>query len=250
MRKILTTFLFSSIVVGGLNASEGGMCGAKMLTGFYGGLELGIAQTSDKFESYTTANGATHGGIQSDNGKAGGLFGLFLGYGFGIGSCGYVGAEIYGGGDTTKFDIKQGERINADTSYWSKTNMKHNMYYGLAVRAGMLITPSTLIYLRLGVEGGKWKGTYEASPQSVANMNVLATHKHFNKNSVSFAPGIGVETYVNQHFFVRLEYKYTFVPKLNMTQAVGSAHNPDYGKVVQRHKLGQHAVKIGFGYKF
>jgi opacity protein-like surface antigen len=238
--------------------------------GFYLGASAGVAQTNAKYS--WTNNNQTAGltTIQNnpaytqifnaDTGKAAGLFGLFAGYGALVGSGMYVGGEIYGGFDTTNFnpfnDQSAGPALNGGASgaaLW-KTTLKKSNYYGLAVRFGVMATPSTLIYLRLAAEAGKWKATITPAPNAAITTGSNSWNAtNASKTGINFAPGAGVEVYLNKNIFVRAEYRYLFGPKINMTQDISGYSNANAVAGTQAThslKTSQHSMTVGVGYKF
>ena len=247
---------------------------ANASNGFYLGASAGVAQTNAKYD-YSTINAvAVPAGVPSrassasDNqqnfkasGGTGGLFGLFAGYGAVVGGGAYVGGEIYGGLDTTSFSPYDDSASGQNVGYW-KAKVEHKYYYGLAARLGYMVTPSTLIYVRLAVESGKWKAsvapnaaTIDANTVAGASQDTINNSKKTvtkSKSGLQFSPGAGVEIYVTKNLFLRAEYSYLFGPKLDVShdsKAVrGLVVNGDGFK--HNFKTSQHAMKIGVGYKF
>ncbi|RZI45278.1 outer membrane protein [Candidatus Finniella inopinata] len=243
-----------------------GTSAANASNGFYLGASAGVAQTNVQY-SYANQNTLNVGlnpgsefaqNFKNDSGKAGGLFGLFAGYGVVVGNGAYFGGEVYGGFDTTSFspydDSASGKRVG----FW-KAKLEHKYYYGLAARLGYMITPSTLVYLRLAMESGKWKAS--VTPNSgLLDVNTVPANSTDrkvvtkNKTGIQFAPGAGVEVYVTKNLFLRAEYSYLFGPKISLTQTTGDLASGVTGingtSVNHNFKTSQHAMKIGIGYKF
>lgn len=243
--------------------------------GFYLGASAGVAQTNAKYDYQSDGQGGGLGNtgskwaanVKTDGGKAAGLFGLFAGYGALVGSGMYVGGEIYGGIDTTNFKPYDSNSSGIGYALW-QTKVERKYYYGLAARFGVMATPSTLIYLRLAAESGKWKATVTpngatvdaaqaefAAAGGIAGQfgDVAASKKTVttNKTGIQFAPGAGVEVYVNKNLFVRAEYSYLFGPKITMTSDASAFGESFSGKTVTHHlKTSQHSMKVGIGYKF
>ncbi len=249
MKKLTTALLAAAALTTAVSA-EG-----SSNTGFYLGASAGVANTNVKYSyvSAGTITGTAVQNFQSNAGKMGGLFGVFAGYGMVVGQGAYVGGELYGGFDTTKMSVYDDSATTGNG--FPKTTLKRTNYYGLAARVGYMVTPSTLAYIRLGIEGGKWTG------QVIPNQNVTAgyisnaslnTTVSGSKNSISFAPGLGLEAYINKNLFLRAEYSYLFGPTVNISQNV-SGYTGGYmaGTLMNyKMKITQHAFKIGVGYKF
>lgn len=259
MKKLTTALLAAAALTTAVSA-EGGSN-----TGFYLGASAGVANTNVKY-NFVSVNPAATGSTQNYNstsGKMAGLFGVFAGYGMVVGQGAYVGGEVYGGFDTTKVTPYDDSATTAPNGY-HKTTVKRSSFYGLAARVGYMITPSTLAYIRLGVEAGKWTmqvvpnqasaayaNNYTTAPTSAQIAQESATVTK-SKNSINFAPGLGFETYINKNLFVRAEYSYLFGPSISAVQDV-SLFKASYANGTSLNhtaKISQHAFKIGVGYKF
>lgn len=261
--KKLTTALLAAAALTTAAFAEGSAG-----TGFYLGASAGVANTNVKY-SYVSeqpkASGTTQN-FNSQSGKMAGLFGAFAGYGMVVGQGAYVGGEVYGGFDTTKvtpYDDSATNTVGLNPNGFHKTTVKRSNFYGLAARLGYMVTPSTLAYIRLGVEAGKWTAQVvpnQAAVSASASANAatsaqtasaLATVSK-SKNSISFAPGLGLETYINKNLFIRAEYSYLFGPSITAIQDTTAVQNSYINGNSMKHtiKISQHAFKIGVGYKF
>ena len=129
------------------------------MTGFYAGANLGLANTQVKYNLKNDATGAVYKINKSaDQGKMGLQYGLMGGYNMGLGNGAVVGVELFIGGDSSK--VKEDDNGSGSTQNLGRTQVKRRMYYGLAPRVGYMVTPNTLAYVRLGLEGGQWKADY------------------------------------------------------------------------------------------
>ncbi|MES2252590.1 MAG: outer membrane beta-barrel protein [Pseudomonadota bacterium] len=253
--------------------------GSESKTGIYVGGNAGLANTNVKYgftnagTNFTaTGAGPTSGAVTSqytmaNNSQAGsfgglfGLFGLFAGYGMQVGTM-YFGGEAFGGLDTAKVtsfdDNGTGNGSVTSTGVGTspvyaiaKASVKRTSYYGLAARIGAFVNSNTLFYVRLGVEAGKWQaqvqphGVFTANDGGVSNRLFTA-----NKNSISFAPGLGLEAYITHNMFVRAEYTYLFGPKLNVSQNTVNAEDVPTDAIKHTFKVSQQTFKVGVGYKF
>lgn len=236
-------------------------------TGFYAGLNAGIANTQAKYD-YKSVNPAATGSTQtytSQTGKMGALFGVFAGYGMGFAQGAYAGFEVYGGLDTTKFDAYNDSATTGNGFH--KATVKRTNFYGFAPRVGYMITPNTLAYVRLGVEGGKWKmdvtpnqqlspavyGTNTTTGTDATQIAAMKKTTSASKNAFSFVPGLGLEVFLNKNLFLRAEYTYLFGPKVTVNQDTSYYRNDIYingSSLKHEAKITQHAFKLGVGYKF
>lgn len=257
MKKLTTALLVAAALTTAVSA-DGGSNG-----GFYLGANAGVANTNVKY-SYVSVSPAVGPTLATQNynntsGKMAGLFGVFAGYGMNVGQGAYVGGEVYGGLDTTK--VTPYDDSGSTVNGYHKTTVKRTNFYGLAARLGFMVTPSTLAYIRLGVEAGKW--TTQVTPnQAALNLavnqavaGVLGTDASAvskTKNSINFAPGLGMEVSVNKNLFVRAEYSYLFGPSITAIQGTSKLANTYMNGQSMNHttKISQHAFKIGVGYKF
>jgi opacity protein-like surface antigen len=192
---------------------------------------------------------------------------VFAGYGMTFAQGAYAGFELSGGLDTTKFDAYND---NATTlTGFPKVTLKRTNFYGLAGRLGYMVTPSTLAYVKLGIEAGKWKadvtpnqiadsiggtgssGVYKGT--DAAQVAAMKKTQSASKNSLSFVPGVGFEMFLNKNLFLRAEYTYLFGPKVTVNQDASYYKDTSYingEKLRHELKVTQHAFKLGIGYKF
>lgn len=202
---------------------------AAPVTGYYAGVNVGLANTNVK---YSYGDGNTYG-TQSKLGDKGLQYGLFGGYNAGLGNGCVVGLEVFVGGDNAKV---------VSSNNQDRLEVKHTTNYGVAPRIGYMITPSVLAYVRLGVEGGAWKAQYR--PGGVAAVNASVQAK--SKRTISFAPGVGFDMLTGKNVFVRAQYHHVFGPKISITQTVTGAD----ATITQTFKTSQSVVSLGVGYKF
>jgi len=215
-------------------------------TGFYAGANVGIANTQAKYTA-NSVNPAATGSTSTQNfkaetGKMGALFGVFAGYGMTFAQGAYAGFELSGGLDTTKFDAYNDSATTKNG--FPKVTLKRTNFYGLAGRLGYMVTPSTLAYVKLGIEAGKWKADVTPN-QNIENTyyadltKVDATKKtqSASKNSLSFVPGVGFEMFLNKNLFLRAEYTYLFGPKVTVNQDAANYANGYINGEKLRHEL-------------
>lgn len=264
MRKLTTALLAAAAISGGAFAEAG-----TASSGFYLGANAGVANTNVKYsyvnQNLVDSNGYPASSFQQnwkgDSGKMAGLFGLFAGYGMVVGQGAYFGGEFFGGLDTTKV-TPYDDSASGSAAGFFKSTVKRTNFYGLAARVGYMVTPSTLAYIRLGVEAGKWKAdvlpnaaTINAAQNTASATAKAASNRTFSKskNAISFAPGLGLETYITKNMFLRAEYSYLFGPTINgLSQDLTGYPNAIFNgnAVVHSFKITQHQFKIGVGYKF
>lgn len=293
MKKLSAALLLSAMVTSAYATTS-------TATGFYLGANLGGSNTNAK---YTLSNNndvaskktAGTGGAgtpitagsavakpvndKKDAGKLGAVFGLFTGYGYQMGQ-GYVGAELFFNGESTDTKVRDAldnsllvlhgnsSPTTRTSVLQNKTTVKKKMGYGFALRFGMFATPSTLAYIKLGLEGGQYKAKSDFTGSQLLqaarednNGRVFATDalrdavtepvKEKKKNSLAFAPGVGLEAYLNKNMFVRAEYTYVFGPKIKFDQNKDGLDFNDLSTQYRHEfKVSQNRFTLGLGYKF
>ncbi|MDP5370201.1 MAG: outer membrane beta-barrel protein, partial [Pseudomonadota bacterium] len=234
--KKFTSALLAVTALTAANVFAAGAVDSK--TGAYLGGNVGMANTNVKYgysndNSFATLSGAALPALtaaraqnyKAEAGKLNPLFGLFAGYGMQVGTM-YFGGEVYGGFDSAKVSPYDDSATGASAGYW-KTSVKRTNFYGLAPRIGFFVTPSTMLYVKLGIEGGKWTAQVDPNAASIdgsaANADQkAASKKQFNstKNPISFVPGLGLDAFITKNLFLRAEYTYLFGPKMTVNQNV------------------------------
>jgi opacity protein-like surface antigen len=270
--KKFTSALLAVTALTAANVFAAGAVDSK--TGAYVGGNVGMANTNVKYSftnvgSAATASGPgtmatgatiTEGSTNAQKqslsaGKMNPLFGLFAGYGMQVGTM-YFGGEVYGAFDSAKVETYndsgsgQGSATGTGSGAYyplGKASVKRTSFYGLAGRLGFMANPNTLVYVKLGVEGGKWTATQTSATNDRYAPNIVTKA---SKNSISFVPGLGVDAFITKNLFLRAEYTYLFGPKITLKQ--NTAASGSWGGDAAWHKfqITQQTFKVGVGYKF
>ncbi|MDP3371441.1 MAG: outer membrane beta-barrel protein [Candidatus Paracaedibacteraceae bacterium] len=242
-----------------VSALTGSVFAAESKTGAYVGGNVGAANTNVKY-GFVTSNAAGAAlaatNVNNFNNQAGsmnGLFGLFAGYGMQVGSM-YFGGEAFGGFDSAKVTAYDDTATGQLASSFPKAQVKRQNYYGLAARVGGFVNANTLVYVRLAAEAGKWTSSVVVGPNAGGSTAVVGAASKgpftVNKKSISFAPGLGLETYITKNLFLRAEYSYLFGPSVTVKQDT-SVNGSNQGTLATHtFKVTQNAFKVGVGYKF
>lgn len=204
MKKLALALVASSFVAGAASAD--------ISTGFY--LGAGIGANSNQF----TGNFAQ--GVLSTNGDLGrhGVEGsVYAGYGF-VTGCTYLGGEL--GYTFTGNKIRENVAVTGVGTITVEAQRRNVI--NAALLAGWKLTPSTLGYIRLGLNNAQYKTT--------SNLAAL----NGSKRRFSFAPGAGVEVAAHKNVRLRLQYVYDLGAKFEGTDA----------------RLKSQAVTLGVAYKF
>lgn len=183
---------------------------ASSVSGFYAGAQVGVNSLSIKEKNKTD-------GSKDSLGGKGFTGGLFAGYGMGVGSCAYVGGELFVNLGNTN--------ISSVDKAGSKSTFTAGVNYGVKVRLGYTVTPQSLLFLGLGAEGTRFSSKTDGESNG-------------KSNKFSFAPSVGMDMFVNKNMFVRGEFTYAFGPKL-------TEKDSDV-----RAKGNQQRFTLGLGYKF
>lgn len=260
-------FLCSAVSLGLLSSSV--LAGAPVAAsstpakGFYVGVSAGAAAMVGEYNRNTVGSTSNKATVESNNyGILGGVFGLVGGYNFQK-SAFVMGLDLSAQVDTSDKEVFN--NIASDDSavgYFARFNVKKAADFTAAFRAGFMMTPSTLVYIRLGGNYAKWE--YKITPDvnminnSPLNTAISASAKtvssvvlNSNKSQFGFAPGMGVEVYRGKTLF-RVEYAYLMGPTLKVAQDVAGWAEAIFSGTMANHslKLNQHQFKIVVGYKF
>ncbi len=249
-------FAMAVVAAASLGTAFADSC-ANSFTGFYAGVQAGMNSTTGtlKAEGLFDTNLTTTTTTRNVNlGKKSFLGGLFVGYGMGVGSCAYVGAEFYGNfGNTgsTLFD----QTDDAGSNKFFKVSMSRKYNLGAKVRLGYTVSQQAMIFVGLGLEYAKTQLQVENIQSDAANpaaqVGVTGVTKK-NKGKISFAPSIGMDVFLNKNLFVRGEYTYVMGIKQTVTAANGNIAGAAQAKTNANFKLNasQQRFALGLGYKF
>lgn len=225
MKKLTLALIASTIALSATQANIG--------TGFYAGGAVGYGGTSAKYAGFSS--GAMDAGAGAAN------IGIHGGYGW-LMDCLYVGGEIAATYDNTKFNetIATGQANPSGIGIMGGAQLKRNGYLNAALRGGYLLTPTTMLYLRLGANWSKW--TLRDSG-NVGNQFSTSVVGNGSRSRVTFVPGIGFETSLYKSLFLRLEYTYEFGPGVR-------ANNGSVPTSSSMSNVRSQSGKIGFSHKF
>jgi len=221
MKKFAMAIATASML-GGVYADS---CASSM-SGFYAGAQLGLNSVSGKQTIDAGANS-----LNTDLGKKSFVGGLFAGYGMGVGTCAYVGGELYVNFGNNNVTI---EKTNAHNA-----TLKGTYNFGAKVRLGYTVSQQAMIFLGLGLERAKWQ---------VKDVAAAATDKK-NKTNIAFAPSVGMDMFINKNMFVRGEFTYVLAPKMKIEGAATGTPVVGAGATYKLNAT-QQRFTLGLGYKF
>jgi outer membrane immunogenic protein len=212
MKKLALALVASTVAISAASAN--------INTGFYLGAAVGYGATTAKGALQGISGTIAHGDTAAN-------VGIHAGYGW-VQNCTYFGGEVAYTFENTKIN---------NTFGGLQQTFKRNGYFGAALRAGYLFTPTTMAYIRLGGNWGKWKLDDKFTGFAAGTGS---------KNRFSFTPGFGIETAVQKNVFLRAEYTYEFGPSVtaNNNGAAALARSVTFSRVRSQ------SAKIGLSYKF
>jgi opacity protein-like surface antigen len=221
---------------------------ASSFSGFYAGVQAGMNSTTGTLteSNYYSNVLDTAGNDRKVNaGKKSFLGGIFAGYGMGVGSCAYVGAEVYGNFGNTSSTLYDASSEDASIKYFTVT-MKRNYSLGAKVRLGYTVSQQAMIFVGLGLEYAKTQLKSENIQKTQAQTNCETAVKK-NKGIISFAPSIGMDMFLNKNLFVRGEYTYV----MGIKQKVDAKHvAAATTTATMKLNATQQRFALGLGYKF
>ena len=222
---------------------------ANSFSGFYAGVQAGVNSTNGttNIDNYLATNSDTAASNhKSSVGKKSFVGGLFAGYGMGVGSCAYVGAELYanfGNSNDTAYDSSN----YAADSKNLKITVKRGYTMGAKVRLGYTVSPQAMIFLGLGLERAKM--TLQSENMQTAHAQTGAKAVKKSKNKVSFAPSVGMDMFLNKNLFLRGEYTYVVGTSQKVSPVVTNTVGTNFTATVKTN-MTQQRFALGLGYKF
>ncbi|MDR3031140.1 MAG: outer membrane beta-barrel protein [Holosporales bacterium] len=210
--------------------SESG--GAESITGFYGGVSLGMDVLKSKFnkeDDYKAAGDDPEKKklAKKKNSKTGFLGEVFCGYNCQFGKC-MVGLEGSIGMPTSKNNAEVGIETK------NLVGVKRKYTFGIAPRVGYAITDSLFGYVNFGTVLSKYK--FDNKNKSTDEKKSNDEKKSKSPTKASMFLGLGVEQYFGP-LFVRGECNKVFNKNLGTVEGTKAS-------------TGSYVFKIGGGYRF
>ena len=250
-------FAMAVVAAASLGTAFADSC-ANSFTGFYAGVQAGMNNTTgtyniDGFLGRNSAAAPGNPGVSSTKatiGKRSFLGGIFAGYGMGVGSCAYVGAELYGNFGNTSQTIYDTSTISNVNDRGLKVSMNRKYNLGAKVRLGYTVSPQAMIFLGLGLEYAKMELKSEnIMDQAAAPQTGVERFVKKSKGKISFAPSIGMDMFVNKNVFIRGEYTYVMGLKQTVSPVMANTAGTKFTATVKTN-LTQQRFTLGLGYKF
>lgn len=179
-------------------------------TGFYAGGSLGFGSANYDIDATYTNPPLSAGLNLPDLGAQGVLFGLQAGYNHQLSSNWVIGGQI----DAMGSNITNDTALNISlppNSITGNYDLTVSSMYTVSGRLGYLTSPNTMVYGLLGVTRGNFTGDYNLSLNAAP---VLAGSYDFSLNGM--AVGIGMETMLNDHLSLGVEYRYNSMQRYTL----------------------------------
>lgn len=211
-------------------------------TGFYVGGSLGYGSSNyDLSGTYNNPGIPLNIGINlPDLGGQGALYGLQAGYNRQVSGNMVIGAQIDAMGSGITNDTALTLTSGANTLNFNYDLNVASMYT-IAGRVGYLTSPQTMFFGLLGFTRGNFSGDYAATFNGAP---VGAGGYDFSLNGV--AVGIGMETMLNDHLSLGLEYRYNAMERYTFYNGpVAGGDNLDVG-----FDTAVHTVRAMLNYRF
>lgn len=187
--------------------------------GIYGGLQYGYGLLG----SETTGGRGSHGVDNANMGAMGGHAGIFAGYGYTL-SHWYLGLEL----DTNQSRTRWYHTKTKPGGRTFSTEQKNS--YGGNFRLGYILKNGVLPYIRIGAVSTPFITDYDVHGAAATALDKRLTGTTY---------GLGLETPLSNHTFIRLDYGYTDYPQYDVTYSDGTTlQNEDFHNVESSVRLG------------
>lgn len=165
------------------------------------------------------------------------LYGVGLGYDFGIGERAILGVEAELSSSTAETEIVDGDL--EDIGFGARLDTGRDIYVG--ARAGVVASPNLLLYAKGGYTNARY--------------NMLAddgtTELETDVDLDGWRVGAGAEYALNKNSFVKLEYRYSNYTEGEFDFNDDDFFDPDTGESDRFDAdLDRHQVAVGFGLRF
>ncbi len=256
MNKILITAFLA------LSLPAISMATPSSFNGFYAGLGVGGATTHhlNAIDTNATADGSSRLRIEKiTNLSTDSLVAnLFLGFG-------HVWNRFYFGGEASAELMNTNSRnvirlADDGTSIQHFIRQKDKVSMGeigfnVDILPGILLTPQTLVYARVGIAPRRLKYTSEASTDvsSVGTAYNSSINRSRDRNVVGLRLGFGIMQKLTDRWAIRMDYVYTrYSSSVGVTSTGTMSNDPAGGLAIDSNirRLQTYAATLGFIYHF
>lgn len=276
MKKLTVYGLLPVVLVAAASTASAHYDASCAFNGFYTGLGIGDSETVGSTRS-NGSNSIGVPGVFSNTGSASARAGLrkssvagniFAGYGS-TWDCFYLGAEAYYKGAKSKtrhtesfsntLNVPSITTVGGTFSGTSTTHAKlRNGEFGLDLRPGYLITPSTLFYGKVGVAFNRVSirttSTFSASGINFPSGASTSQSAHAKKNAGGLRLGAGLEKQFCSNWSIKADYTYTRFQRVSQANSGTSRFTSPIGAgtaSVSRAtsaRLSNHTTMLGLTY--
>jgi opacity protein-like surface antigen len=224
--------------------------------GFYVGVHGGLSQTNIRHSIQNDKAPSNPMAMEKKApiGKSAHNWGALGGYNVQLGNNYVAGWELFVQNEATKVDPLRDRPTATTTAVHTigNTTLQRRFMYGGMGRLGVMVTPTVMGYVGLGLENSLWEATFTPDP-TVLNRCGAPTHHQVNKKHLSLRMAAGVDFFKTDIMFLRLQYHYVMGPKivLNYDCSLINPRSSFYGSnLIQIMKTSQHVVAVGIGRRF
>lgn len=236
MKKSLLTLLLCAGLSNSLGASE------SKFGGFYVGANFGGGFGSSNVTLRTT------GAVlpftrEADLAVKGVQGGLHMGYDHMLSSYFLMGLELHGDYSRQTGSIKHD---NGPVNQFN-VNLRKREAFGAALRVGLMMSQSSVIYLKVGAESAKWEKSFNSQDNIAYDLRSRDSTK---KRQSGLVLGLGVETMLGKNWRLGLEWNYTKYSQMRDLSL--SSVNPVFGIFTEEktRDLVINNIKLRASYKF
>lgn len=174
---------------------------------------------------------------EDDESIDGFMYGVGLGYDFGVGDRAVLGLEAELSSSTAETEVVDGDL--EDLGFGAELNTGRDFYVG--ARAGYVVSPNMMLYAKGGYTNARY--------------NMLAddgtTELQTDLDVDGWRVGAGAEYAMSENTFVKLEYRYSNYSEGEFDFNDDDFFDPDTGESDRFDTdLDRHQVAVGFGLRF
>lgn len=174
---------------------------------------------------------------EDDESIDGFMYGVGVGYDFGIGDRAILGLEAEVTDSTAETEVVDGDL--EDLGFGAQLNTGRDLYVG--ARAGYVVSPNMLLYAKGGYTNARFN--------MLANDG--ATELETDVDLDGWRVGAGAEYALSENSFVKLEYRYSNYTEGEFDFNDDDFFDPDTGESDRFDAdLDRHQVAVGFGLRF
>lgn len=271
MKKCALYGLLPVVLVAGATTASANLHERCAFNGFYAGVGTGVNVTTGHARLAETStfsfpalgiresfSAFRHAGLKK-NAWTGSVF---AGYGCAW-DCFYLGAEAYykyARARGHNSEVRNFRGINPTVavgeSYSVKAGLRPNEF-GIDLRPGVMLSPRTLLYGRVGVAFNRVSVSFIRSEFTNASPALVTSFQnggHHRKNSAGLRLGAGMEHEFCNHWALRAEYTWARFQRVHFARTIATTPVGNFTRAsavdttAARARLSTHTVQLGLAY--